>query len=256
MRRALRLVHGYTRLAFLQQFTWRGFLISIVLQHLVTPLLGLAVWSAALPGDPLVIRYYVAILAVQMMTVSYENHTFSNTIYDGTFTGALVKPQPVVIETVGTSISIHIWHLLFAIPITALVSVILGARFGVEQVLIAVPALVFAASLRFLFTYLLSLSAFFTQRAHGVVGLGETLIFLLGGVAAPLTLFPSAFRGLAEALPFGAMLGFPAELASGAVHGYQLLTGYVLQVLWIATFVLLTSLAWRAGVRRYTAVGG
>jgi ABC-2 type transport system permease protein len=256
MTRLLRLLRGYVVREWLQMLTWRGFLVTLVINQAVTPLLGLAVWSAALPGDSAVMTYYVALLAVQLMTVSYEHHTFSDGIYAGDISGELLKPQPVVLMTLGTNLAMRVWHLLIGLPFILAAYVMTGASFDVGNILVATPALILAATLRFLFTYSLALVAFWTQRAHGVVGFGETLIFLLGGVAAPITLFPPGVRLLGEALPFRAMVGFPAEVASGSLDGAQVVTGYGWQVIWIAVFVLVATFAWRSGVRRYTAVGG
>jgi hypothetical protein len=89
------------------------------------------------------------------------------------------------------------------------------ASFTLSNALLAVPALVGAAALQFMFTYTLALSAFWTERAHGVVGIGGTLVFLLGGEAVPAPLLPDALRPLGVALPFRAMHGFPAEIAAG-----------------------------------------
>ncbi|HSH81310.1 MAG TPA: ABC-2 family transporter protein [Herpetosiphonaceae bacterium] len=256
MRRFVKLLRGYVLREFLQALTWRGFLITLVINQAITPLLGLAIWSAALPGSSDVSTYYVALLAVQLMTVSYEHHTFSNGIYAGALSGDLLKPQPVVVTTLGANVALRIWHLLIGLPLIVATGVVVGVSFDVGHVLLAVPAAVLAAALRFLFTYSLALSAFWTQRAQGVVGFGETLIFLLGGVAAPITLFPARIRPLGEALPFRAMIGFPAELASGSLNATQVLVGYAWQVVWIGMFVLAAMLVWHAGVRRYTAVGG
>ena len=256
MTRLLRLLRGYVVREWLQMLTWRGFLVTLVINQAVTPLLGLAVWSAALPGDSAVTTYYVALLAVQLMTVSYEHHTFSNGIYAGDLSGELLKPQPVVLATLGMNLAMRIWHLLIGLPFIVVAYVTAGASFGIGNVVGAIPALILAATLRFLFTYCLALSAFWTQRAHGVVGFGETLIFLLGGVAAPITLFPPGIRLLGEGLPFRAMIGFPAEVASGSLDRAQVVTGYGWQVVWIAVFALVAMLTWRSGVRRYTAVGG
>lgn len=256
MIRFLRLLHGYVLREFLQGLTWRGFMFTLVINQAVTPLLGLAVWSAALPERSGVSSYYVALLTVQMMTVSYEHHTFSNGIYAGDLNSDLVKPQPVVITALGANIAMRIWHLLFGLPLIVITGAVTGASFDLRNVLIAIPALVLAAMLRFLFTYNLALSAFWTQQAHGVVGFGETLIFLLGGVAAPITLFPESIRPIGEALPFRAMLGFPAEMATGSLSGTQVLIGYGWQVIWTGVFAMVTMIVWRSGVRRYTAVGG
>ena len=256
MIRVLRLLRGYVLREFLQALAWRAFLLTLVINQAVTPLLGLAVWSAALPDSAGVSTYYVALLAVQLMTVSYENHTFSNGIYDGSLSGDLLKPQPVVITTLGANVALRIWHLLAGLPLIVLAGLVAGVSFDLWFVLAAIPAVLLAAALRFLFTYLLALSAFWTQQAHGVVGFGETLIFLLGGSAAPITLFPAGLRPLGEALPFRAMLGFPAEIAAGGLHGAQIVQGYAWQCSWIAVFALAVMVVWRSGVRRYTAMGG
>jgi len=256
MIRFLRLLRGYVLREFLQGLTWRGFMLTLVINQAVTPLLGLAVWSAALPGRSAISTYYVALLAVQMMTVSYEHHTFSNGIYAGDLSSDLLKPQPVMITALGVNIAMRIWHLLLGLPLILAAAVIAGVSFDMRDLLIAIPALVLAAALRFLFTYSLALSAFWTQQAQGVVGFGETLIFLLGGVAAPITLFPERVRPIGAALPFRAMLGFPAEIASGGLTGAQVLAGYGWQVIWIAAFVLMVAIVWRSGIRRFTAVGG
>ena len=251
-----RLLGIYIWRELLQWLAWRAFLITLVVNQAVPPLLGLAVWSAALPGSTSISTYYVALLAVQMMTVSYEHHTFSNGIYEGAVSHDLLRPQPVVLTTLGTNVALRIWHLLVGLPIIVVAGVVAGASFELRSVLLALPAAVLAAVLRFLFTYILALSAFWTQRAHGVVGFGETLIFLLGGAAAPITLFPERIRPLGEALPFRAMLGLPAEIAGGHLSGAGLLQGYAWQCAWLAVFVPAAMWVWKAGIRRYTAVGG
>lgn len=256
MIRLLRLLSIAVRRQFLQWLAWRSFLLTLVINQAVTPLLGLAVWSAALPGNVGVSTYYVVLLAVQLMTVSYENHTFANGIYDGTLSDDLLKPQPVVITTLGENLALRLWHLLAGLPLIVLAGMVASVDLDPAWVLLAVPAVALAAGLRFLFTYVLALSGFWTQQAHGVVGFGATLIFLLGGVAAPVLLLPDQLRPWVVALPFWAMLGFPAEIAVGELDGAQILQGFVWQVAWIALFGAAAVAIWRAGVRRYTAVGG
>ena len=254
--RLVRLLALYTWRELLQTLAWRAFLFTLVANQVVSPLLGLAVWSAALPGDRQISEYYIALLAIQLMTVSYEHHTFANGIYAGALSQELLKPQPIVVGVIGTNIALRIWHLLIGLPLILATLWLAHASFDLRPVLVAAPAVVLAAALRFVWTYGLTLSAFWTQQAQGVVGFGETLIFLLGGAAAPIPLFPAALRPLGEALPFRSMLGFPAEIAVGILHRQQILTGYAWQLLWLVVGVLLTRALWKSGLRRFTAVGG
>jgi ABC-2 type transport system permease protein len=190
------------------------------------------------------------------MTVSYEHHTLSNGIYAGALNHDLLRPEPVMMASLGTNIAMRIWHLLIGLPLIILVGIAASIAFSWQSIVLAIPALLLAATLHFLFTYLLALSALWTERAHSVVGFGETLIFLLGGSAAPVTLFPENIRPVGEALPFWGMLGFPASIASGSLANEQVLMGYGWQIFWIVTLGMTVALVWRMGIRRYTAVGG
>jgi ABC-2 type transport system permease protein len=253
--RTLRLVGLAVWRSTLSQWSWRSSVVTWVIGQAVTPVLGLLVWSAALPGDPAVSTYYVVLLAVQLMTVSYEHHTLSQGIYDGNLAESLVLPQPVVVEFLGTNIGLRLWHLLFGLPLILVAGAVAGVRLDPMGIALVLPALVLAAALRFLFTYALALSALWTERAHGVVGLGETLIFLLGGTAAPLAFLPEPFRVVGQALPFWSMLGMPAEIAAGTLHGAALVQAFGVQLCWLIALVAFTVAVWRAGLRRFTAVG-
>ena len=238
---------------------WSGawwFAVTLVAGETIGPLIGLFVWSEVVPGDPRIGGYYLALLAVGLMCASYENHTFSERIYDGTITHDLLKPQPVVIGPIGANLAIRIWLLMIGVPLLVLIALTLDVSYAVSDVVVALPAALIAGVLRFFFIWLLALAAFWTERVHAVVGFGHVLIFLLGGSAAPVVFLPEPVRSVAEALPFRAMLGFPAELATGSLSAGQAWYGYAWQLGWTCVFGVLAMVVWRVGVRRFTAVGG
>jgi ABC-2 type transport system permease protein len=237
-----------------QWWSFRSFVITLVAARTVTPLLGLFVWSAAVPGDTGITTYYVVLLAVQLMTVSYEHHTLASDIYGGDFAVELVKPRPVVLDLLGTNLALRFWHLMFGAPVIVAVALLAEISLTGVDLLLALPAIVLAAGLRFVFTYTLALTAVWTQRAHGAVAMGETLIFLLGGTAAPLSFLPEPFRAAGAVLPFWSMLGAPAEIAAGNIE--NLFRVYAVQLGWLAVTSLIAVVVWRRAVRRFTAFGG
>ena len=240
----------------LEWIAWRFFLLTMVLSQIVTPFISLAVWSIALPNNRGISTYYVTLFIVQLLTVSYEHHTLSNVIYEGALNHDLLKPAPVVLGPLGTNLALRLLHLLVGLPFIMIVGWSIGAGIDLKMIMQAFPALVLAATLRFLFTYTLALSAFWTARAHGIVGLGEQLLFLLGGIAAPITLFPEPLRSWTTMVPFYSMLGFPAEIVSQNFNQAQMLQGYQWQFFWILVMAILAACFWRLGLRRYTAIGG
>lgn len=237
-----------------QVLEWSGawwFLSTLVVQAVIGPLIGLFIWSAVYPDDPTITRYYVAIILVTLMTESFEQHTFSNRVYDGTLSHELLRPQPVVLGVLGENLAIRGWLTLLGAPIVLVTAFALHTTFAWRSVLLAIPGIALAAVLIFLFTFLLSLTAFWTDRVHSVVAFGSQLGFLLGGTAAPIALLPDGWARIAQALPFYGMHGMPAEIASGSRYDGSL--GY--QLGWVVVLVVAVSAVWRAGVRRYTAVG-
>lgn len=242
-----------------ESVTWwslRSFLITLIIGQSVTPLLGLLVWSAALPGSHGVTGYYLMLMAVQLLTVSFENHTFSNAVYDGTFADRLVRPQPPLLDVAATNLAIRFWYAVFGLPVVAAAAALTGALPHPAALAAAIPAVLLAMALRFALTCGVALTAFWTQRAHGAVTLAETLIFLLGGVAAPLSLLPGPVGEAGRLLPFWSMLGAPAEIASGALPPHDLPRTLLVQAGWLVLLTLAGAAVWRRGIRRFSAVGG
>lgn len=257
MVRCLRLLGAYMRLAILKWLGWRSFALTLVINQAVLPLIGLAVWTAAVPDRAATLGcYYLSLLVVQMLVVSYENHTFSGRIYEGELADDLLLPLPPVLNPLGENLAIRVWHLILGAPLIIGAALLVRSLPTPANVAAALPALILAAAIRFLYTYSLAMTAFWTERAHGVVSLGATLVFLLGGEAAPLALMPAPLRAVVSLLPFRSMHGFPAEIAAGLVSGRALLTGYLAQCVWLVSAAMVALLVWRSGIRRYMAVGG
>jgi ABC-2 type transport system permease protein len=255
-RRNVFLLGGYIRRHFLSWTAGWSFAITVYLSRLVTPLIGLALWTKALPDDPRVAAYYVSMIFCVMATDSPENHTFAQRVYDGTFTDDLLRPHPVTISTIGFNIAFKAFNVLGAIPIAIFVGLATHVRLDPMRVLLAAPAIVLGSSIAFVLMFTLAQSSFWTPRVHAVTALGTSLIFVLGGGAAPIPFLPPSIRPWLVALPFRMVNGFPCEVLSGLATGREILNGYILQIVWLGALALASRRVWLSGVRRYVAVGG
>jgi ABC-2 type transport system permease protein len=241
-----------------QVIGWSGawwFLVTLVLGQAVAPLLGMFVWLHVPGSGAQIGSYYLAVICVALMTASFENHTFAQAIYSGGVAAALLRPQPPVIGPLGENLAIRLWMFLLGIPLLILVGLVAGVSYSPLALLAALPAIVLAATLQFLFVWTLAMTAFWTERVHAVVGFGAVLTFLLGGSAAPNALLPDPLRTIAQLLPFRSMLGFPAELAAGTLTPIDAAAGYTVAVVWTAALGCCAVGAWRLGIRRYGTVG-
>jgi ABC-2 type transport system permease protein len=83
---------------------------------------------------------------------------------------------------------------------------------------------------------------------------GVALLFLSGQVA-PLSLFPVPVQTVTTLLPFRWMVAFPVDVLLGHETASQTWIGLTAQGTWVVLTLALLAIAWRAGLRRYAAVG-
>jgi ABC-2 type transport system permease protein len=255
-RRSALLLGGYARRHFLAWTAGWSFAITIYLTRVVQPLIGFALWTKAIPSDPHLAAYFVAMIFCVMATDSPENHTFAQRVYDGTFTDDLLRPHPIVFHTIGFNVAFKAFNVLGAIPIVLVVGLLSDVRFHGRNVVLALPAIAIGSALAFLLIFTLAQSAFWTPRVHAVTQAGTSLVFLMGGGAAPIPFLPAGLRPLLEVLPFRMINGFPCEVASGMATGSAIARGYLLQIAWLGVLLVVSRRVWVAGVKRYVAVGG
>lgn len=102
---------------------------------------------------------------------------------------------------------------------------------------------------------LAGLGAFWTRRTLPFQLIVQKLMFVLGGLFAPVTLYPAALRRIGEASPFAAHLywaGIQAIRPSPALF----LTGLAWQLLWLVLLAAACWALWTAGVRKLLVEGG
>ena len=228
-------------------------------------LIYLFVWSAAAgegtvggltQGD--LAAYYVVLILVNQLTFSSNNWTVGDAIRYGRMNLLLLRPLSPLYDALASEVAVKVVFLTFALPLVAVLALILRPEIEItgQNALAFVPALVLAWALRFFWGYWLALLAFWATRADGLLALQESLIFLLGGQVAPVALLPPVMQTLAVILPFRYMVGFPVEVLTGQLDAAGLRTGFAIQAGWLLVAVAVFVVLWRAGVRRYSAVGG
>jgi ABC-2 type transport system permease protein len=96
---------------------------------------------------------------------------------------------------------------------------------------------------------LVGLAAFWMRRVLPAMLIMQKLSFILGGLVAPISLYPDWLFDVAKATPFGAHLYWVGVQALTPSIGL-FLTGIAWQILWIAVLTALSALLWRTGLRK------
>src|SRR5207237_7576695 len=108
----------------------------------------------------------------------------------------------------------------------------------------------------FAFLFSIGALAFFLTQTMAIANLYFALFSLFSGYLMPIDLLPGPIATLADWLPFRFMLSAPVELMTRSLDRVQPTHLLGRQLAWTA-IMLATALAlWRAGVKRFEAVGG
>ena len=229
----------------------------------VMPLLMFSLWSGAPAGAAAGIssqafaRYFLAAFVVRQFTVVWVVYAFEEDNLLGRLSPLLLQPLPLVWRYAAAHLAEQATRLPFVMVMVALFFLAVPEAVWIPspaRLLLALLAAHLGFWLNFLLQHAITMLCFWSERASAL----ERFLFMpylfLSGMLAPLDLYPEAVRRFALLTPFPSMLYVPAQLASGGV--IDALAAFRTVALWLALLIPLNLLLWRAGVRRYAAMGG
>lgn len=238
----------------------------------VGPLISLAVWSAATQAQGGTVAnpatgvsysradfaaYFLVFMIFSHLTMSWDAFEFASRIRNGGLSPQLLKPVHPIHQDASRNISFKLVTSGMLLPVWILLFFLLRPTppASIPSLLLAIPALLLAAVMRYIWQYALAAIAFWTTRVEAINQLYFTLDAFLSGRIAPLTLLPGLLGAAAYFSPFRAMGAFPVELALGRVPPGAILTGFIIQIVWLLVAIAVLRMVWAAGVKQYSAVG-
>jgi len=250
-----------------EQWQYRANLLMYLLYWLVSPIIYLAVWTsiANVKGDVNgftandFITYYMVLLIVDQATSNIVIHTFGYKIQDGTLSGELIRPiHPMLTNALVNNVAFKALTVMGLTPIWIILFFLFKPDFGdvtLMGILLAVPAMLLGFLISFLLSAAITALAFWTTRVYSIHEFYFALILLFSGQFVPLTLMPKIIQDIAQYLPFQLFIYYPIQLILGKLSIDQIIQGYVMAFIWLAVSLLLFNWIWRAGVKRFSAVG-
>ena len=82
------------------------------------------------------------------------------------------------------------------------------------------------------------------------------LSFFLSGHMFPLDMLPDGFAWVVQFLPLQYLAYFPAAVFLGKIQGSDLAIGLLVELAWIAFFIVLCRVMLHRGLKRYSGFGG
>jgi ABC-2 type transport system permease protein len=193
---------------------------------------------------------YIGVTEWVALSVVAIQQRLEDDIRHGALEPYLLRPKSYLLQRVAPAVGEMLVRLL-ALGAAGLAAIALSGRPLPTPG--AWPALLLLGSLGgivgMLLYVLVGLAAFWVRRVMPAMLIVQKLSFLLGGLLAPVSLYPDWLFGVAAASPFGAHLYWVGvQVLTPSVRLFWIGIGW--QILWCAMLSALCALVWRAGLRK------
>lgn len=263
----LRIYQRLWQVNWAEQWQYRANLLMYQLYWLVSPVVYLAVWVTIANSQGSVngltandfITYYLTLLIVDQLTSDITIHILAYKIQDGTLSGDLLRPiHPILTSTLVNNIAFKALSFMALIPIWIVLVLLFRPDFNSitpGSILLAVPAILLGFLTSFLLGASITCLAFWTTRVNSISEFYFALITLFSGQFVPLQLMPPLIQQMAQFLPFQMFKYVPIQIILNRLSPAAILLDYGTGILWLGLSWLIFRWIWRAGVKRFSAVG-
>jgi ABC-2 type transport system permease protein len=205
-----------------------------------------------------VVRYFLAVFVVRQLTVVWVIWEVEEQVQGGKLAPQLLQPLDPVWRHFMNHVAERVARLPFSAALIALFFVLYPQALWIPSpstLALFVLLVATAFLLRFLVQYTIALLCFWTERASSLEQLNFLLYMFLGGAIAPLDFFPPAVRDVVLWTPFPAMVWLPCRVLLGDVPTVDVVRAVSVLLGWCVVFVVANRILWRAGLRRFSAMG-
>jgi ABC-2 type transport system permease protein len=263
----LRIFQRLWQVNWAEQWQYRANLIMYLLYWLVSPIIYLAVWTSIAGAHGSVdgltrndfVTYYMTLLIVDQLTSEITIHIFAYKIQDGTLSGELIRPiHPILTNALVNNIAFKALTMLVMIPVWLVLWLLFRPDFtsvNWHTVVQAIPFVILGFGTSFLLGAALTCVGFWTTRVWSLTEFYWSLAALFSGQFVPLVLMPRLVQDLARYLPFPMFRYYPIQIILGRLPPAETSAALLSGLFWLALAFVLFQLAWRSGVKRFSAVG-
>ncbi|GIV01341.1 MAG: ABC transporter permease [Fimbriimonadales bacterium] len=225
-----------------------------------------AVWLAAFGQQEMIggrdpsalVTYYLAASFLSQFIVCHLMWDIGFEIREGLFSVYLLRPINVVWMHLARNVGWRIIKVVLYAPIGLLFILIYG-KYLVGLDLYLGPgfwlALILAHFLSFFVAWSIALISLWTTEFVSIFRLYYFPEMFLSGRLVPLETMPRWAMTLADVSPFKYTVAFPVGVLLGEVHGDTWVRGVAMQGMWIALFVVVSSVLLKKGLKQYTGFG-
>ncbi len=207
------------------------------------------------------ISYYLLVTVVDALTaVNEDDWQIASDIKDGNISQFLIKPIAYLPYRLFLFIAGRLSYLAVAAIPVALFVLAFRKYFVLPPDWLTLGCFLVAAALtallQFFISYTMAMLAFWVLEVSTFIFILFAFEYIASGHMFPLDILPASLQRVLSFTPFPYQLYFPVSVYLGKISGSELARGLVIQFGWVLVAWGAAQLAWRRGIRKYSAVGG
>lgn len=208
----------------------------------------------------MVFYFLLSILVDNLVSPTEDEWRIAAEIRDGLVSSLIIKPLNHLAYRTSLFAGYRALYSLVTLPVVAFVFYCFREYLHLPAHLETWPlfalSIVMAALLQFFIAYSLAMMAFWILEISTIVFIFYSFEYFLSGQVFPLDLLPAWMHVFVKFSPFAYEMFFPIQVYLERFQGPELAMRFGIQAAWMLVAFLLARTLWKAGVRRYQAVGG
>jgi len=177
-----------------------------------------------------------------------------NTIKMGTINTYLIRPLSIIPYLYSSSFGERSLSIGLSI-IMFIIGILINPPSSVFSVVLFLVFLVLAATISFAFNLIVGIFSFYSPEALNFAHVFESIIKVLSGAIAPLTLFPANIKAFALLSPFPGMVYTPIAALQSTELNAEVAQSLMVNSIWAIALVIFALTWWNRAIRNYDAIG-
>lgn len=257
----------FGKIGFVNMLAFRLRYYTGILTYFINVTVYFFIWRAIYAADPgfaslsfeEMITYVSIAWIIRSLYFNNIDVQISQEIIEGKIASALLKPIDLQAATLARALGESLFRLIMLTIPSAVV------LFAVYHLRLPASPLAFAQFSLALLGSILLVSAInfivggFAVKMKSILGLLRAKFYvmdLLSGLIVPISIFPSPFRELSEALPFQHIVYTPLMLYLGKLSGSEAWVALGITWVWVVALIVAGSVFWKSMTKHMTIHGG
>lgn len=202
---------------------------------------------------------YIILSTIFQTAFIMDEFSIEFKVHDGSIIHLLLKPMSFRMYTFSNTLGRLLFNLIMLlIPSVIIVKLLFNIMlpYSFSYFIYFLVASILGYLVLYNFNFIFWIFSIEHMTSWGIITIKNAFISVLSGALIPLWLMPDQISKIVEILPFQNIYYFPLSIYLGMVPENEIFKGILIQLAWIAGFVLIGHIMWKKSIKEVVVQGG